>query len=155
MKEGTQISSINVKDLKNHDINLIEKYKGQNLLIIIYNNQCLGCTGRGIPLAYELGKEFRHIQPIAIHTRFDHNESICAKASFKPTTVNEIREIFTTGKEPFPIYLDEDNSVYKQFESKGTPQWLIINREGKLFRSFFGSMEGAQNRLGYSIMSLK
>jgi len=145
MKENTVIKSIVVKDLEENYINLMKDYKNKNLLLIIYNNQCLGCTGRAIPLAYEFKNNFDNITVIGIHTNF----------GIKKTSVQDIKSIFTSGELPFPIYLDEDASVYNQFESMGTPQWLIITKDGKLYRSIFGSQEGAQNRLSYAIASLK
>lgn len=145
MKENKKIESIIVKDFEGKSINLMKEYKNKNLLLIIYNNQCLGCTGRAIPLAYELNNNFENITVVGIHTNFGNNK----------TSAQDIKSIFTNGELPFPIYLDEDASVYNQFESLGTPQWLIITKEGILYRSIFGSQEGSQNRLSYAIASIQ
>ena len=64
--ENTPIQSIIVQDFDYKDLELLEKYKGNPLLIIIYNNQCLGCTGRAIPLAYEFQQEYDILQVIGI-----------------------------------------------------------------------------------------
>lgn len=144
LKKEMMIESIKVQDFDSNELDLLKKYKGNPLLIIIYNNQCLGCTGRAIPLAYEYGKEFEKLQVIGIHSNFGEN----------PTTEKDIKSIFTIGKLPFPIYLDEEHKVYDQFNSEGTPQWLLITSEGLLFRSIFGSQAGSQNRLLYALESL-
>ena len=47
------IESIAVTDFEGNRVDLLTEYKGIPLLLIIYNNACLGCTGRAIPLAYE------------------------------------------------------------------------------------------------------
>lgn len=140
-KENTVLDAILVQDFEEHTIDLLKKYPKQALLIIIYNNQCLGCTGRAIPLAYEFQQKHKEIQVLGIHTNFSNNK----------VTESDIKSIFTIDTLPFPIYLDEDRKVYDQFESEGTPQWLLINKNGTLFRSIFGSQEGAQNRLSYAI----
>lgn len=46
------IASINVHDLDGNPVDLMQKYSGKPLLLIIYNNDCLGCIGRAIPLAF-------------------------------------------------------------------------------------------------------
>jgi peroxiredoxin len=144
MKENSQVDSIIVTDFEENEINLMEKYQGENLLIIIYRNQCLGCAGRAIPLAYDFKNEFKDLQVIGIHTNFGTEK----------TTEEEIKSIFTIDELPFPIYIDEKHEVFDQFDSEGTPQWLIINKKGVLFRSLFGSQEGSQNRLMYALEDL-
>jgi len=113
-------------------------------LIIIYNNQCLGCTGRAIPLAYDFKNEFKELQVLGIHSNFTSQK----------ITEADIKSIFTIDKLPFPIYIDEGAKVYKQFESEGTPYWLLINSDGKLCKSIFGSQESAKNRLMYALNEL-
>ena len=109
-KENELIESILVHNFNESEVDLIQKYRGKPLLIIIYNNQCLGCTGRAIP--------------------------------------------FTIDELPFPIYLDCGRSVYDQFDSLGTPQWILITKDGLFSRSIFGSQDGAQNRLMYALQQV-
>lgn len=138
------IESIEVTDFEGQRVNLMHIYKGKPLLLIIYNNACLGCTGRAIPLAYDFQQSNASVQVIGIHSNFGSLE----------VTKEEIKSIFTSGEVPFPIYIDKNHKVYDQFNSEGTPQWVLITREGELYRSFFGSQEGAQNRLGYALDEL-
>lgn len=144
MLENTPINSIIVSDFESTEFDLLEKYAGKNLLVIIYRNQCLGCAGRAIPLAYDFQNEFDNLQVIGIHTNFGKEK----------TTEEEVKSIFTIDELPFPIYLDENHSVFDQFESEGTPQWLIIRPDKTLFRSIFGSQTGAQNQLKYALEDL-
>lgn len=137
------IQSISVKDFDGNIINLVQKYKNKLLLIIIYNNDCLGCTGRAIPLAYEFQQQYPTIQVIGIHADFLNKEG----------TKTTIKNIFTSGRIPFPIYIDEHHKVYDQFNSEGTPQWLMISEKGELLRSIFGSQDNAKNRLYYALES--
>lgn len=139
--ENEIIPAIIVTDFKQNKLDLLKKYAQKKLLILMYNNQCLGCTGRAIPFAYQLQLENPEIQVVGIHTVFNKQQA----------TETEIKSIFTSGELPFPIYLDEDHSVFDQFESSGTPQWVLITEAGKLYRSLFGSQEAAQNRLFYAL----
>ncbi|MUU77098.1 TlpA family protein disulfide reductase [Winogradskyella endarachnes] len=136
--------TINVLDLDNNPVNLMQVYNSKILLVIIYNNDCLGCTGRAIPLAYEFQQIFAEIQVVGIHADFVGREG-------SKTT---IKSIFTSGEIPFPIYIDKDHKVYDQFNAEGTPQWLLFTEQGELFRSVFGSQSNAKNRLYYALESL-
>ncbi|WP_338732910.1 TlpA family protein disulfide reductase [Mangrovimonas cancribranchiae] len=139
-----KISSIVVQDFEHNSIDLLSTYQDQNLLLLLYNNQCLGCTGRAIPLAYKLQNMFPNITVIGIHSNFNNEK----------TTEDDIKSIFTTKQLPFPIYLDENHVTYDAFNSEGTPQWLIINKDNTLYRSIFGSQANAENRLLYALESL-
>lgn len=138
------IQSIPVLDLDGVPIDLMTTFRNTVLLIIIYNNDCLGCTGRAIPLAYEFQQQYPAIQVVGIHADFVNREG----------TKANIKSVFTSGETPFPIFIDEQHKVFDQFNSEGTPQWLLISEKGELFRSIFGSQDNAQNRLFYALESL-
>ncbi|HLW39392.1 MAG TPA: hypothetical protein VKX31_03300 [Brumimicrobium sp.] len=118
---------------------LIEKEKLN--LILFYNTNCLGCTGRAIPLAYKLSQEYKFISLLVIHSNF-------RIASFDR---EEILSVFTDQKSPFEIYREEKNELYSHFDCEGTPHWLLVNGEGEMLHSFFGSQDGAQLKLEYAI----
>ncbi|CDF79340.1 conserved hypothetical protein containing thiore doxin-like fold [Formosa agariphila KMM 3901] len=141
---NTLIQHIPVIDLDREPVDLISAYRNKILLIIIYNNDCLGCTGRAIPLAYEFQQTFPSIQVIGIHADFKNREG----------NKDTIKAVFTSGEVPFPIYIDQHHKVFDQFNAEGTPQWLLISEQGELFRSIFGSQDNAQNRLHYALESL-
>ncbi|WP_397362747.1 TlpA family protein disulfide reductase [Olleya sp. R77988] len=138
------VQSIKVTDLDGNAIDLMTAFKNQVLLLIIYNNDCLGCIGRAVPLAYKFKQDYPSIQVVGIHADFVNREG----------TKANIKSVFTSGKIPFPIYIDQHHKVYDQFEAEGTPQWLLISKKGDLFRSIFGSQDNAQNRLYYALESL-
>lgn len=138
------VSTIKVRDLEGRDIDLMQEYKGSALLIVIYNNACIACTGRAIPLAYDFQQKNKALKVVAVHSNM--NKEIVTK--------EEILHIFTTKEAPFSIYIDADRKVYDQFEAEGTPQWVLITSEGRLYRSIFGSMAGAHNRLLYALEEL-
>ncbi|MBU2938510.1 TlpA family protein disulfide reductase [Lacinutrix sp. C3R15] len=141
---NTLVQSIPVLDLDGHAVDLMTRYKNKVLLLLIYNNDCLGCTGRAIPLAYEFQQQYPNLQVVGIHADFVNREG----------TKETIKSIFTSGENPFPIYIDKHHKVFDQFQAEGTPQWVLISNKGELFRSIFGSQENAQNRLYYALQSL-
>ena len=139
-----KIDEIKVKTLDGAVIELITLYSDMPLLLLFFNIQCLGCVGRAIPLAYSYLQEFNGLNVVAIHTTFGKEE----------VGKNDILNIFTSRELAFQIYFDIGKINYEKFECEGTPHWILIDSSGNVSRSFFGSQEGAQNRLIYALEEL-
>lgn len=139
-----KINHITVNTLDGEAIDLVKEYKNKPLLILFYNNQCLGCTGRAIPLAYQFSKDYPELSVIAIHSIFG-NQTISKQ---------DILDIFTLKEIPFPIYFDQHQKWFDFFKCEGTPHWIILNTEANVFKSFYGSQENSQNRLYYALEEL-
>lgn len=111
-------------------------------LILFYNTNCLGCTGRAIPLAYKLANDFDFINLIVIHSNFRP----------MPFTKDEVLSVFTNHESPMEIYRETKHELYDYFDCDGTPHWLIMTEHGEVVHSFFGSQDGAQLKLEYAIL---
>ncbi|MFA5575114.1 MAG: thioredoxin family protein [Brumimicrobium sp.] len=114
-------------------------------LVLFYNTNCLGCTGRAIPFAYNLSKEYNFINLIVIHSNFRN----------QPFVKEEILSVFTDQKSPIVIYREEFNELYSYFDCDGTPHWFVIDAEKNITHSIFGSMDGSQMKLNYAILEFK
>ncbi|MGO3690515.1 MAG: TlpA family protein disulfide reductase [Psychroflexus halocasei] len=134
----------NIKDvdLKKHPLKA-DFFKEKTTLVLFYNNDCLGCTGRAIPFGYELKEEFG-IQVILIHSNFSF--SVDRK---------DIESIFSTPELPLEVFIDENHFAYDQFQCEGTPHWLLIDKDLNITQSIFGSQPNAQNRIIYSLAEMK
>lgn len=139
-----KIEEIKVKTPDGEIVDLAEIYRGKPLLLLFFNIQCLGCVGRAIPLAYDYLQEFKNLNAVAIHTNFRKEE----------VTKDDIINIFTSKELPYPIYFDIDKTNYEKFECEGTPHWILINKEGEINKSIFGSQDGSQTRLLYALEEL-
>ena len=144
MDTSNIITSIKVTDFENNEVDLLEKYPNKPILLLFYNNACLGCTGRAIPLAYQFKQDYKNIEVIGIHSNFTSND----------VSKKDILSIFTIKELPFPIYIDRDHKTYDFFNSEGTPQWILLTSKGEVYRSIFGSQDNAQNRLYYALENL-
>lgn len=136
MHTPTTISSFN-----GHIVDLVELCKQSNCLLLFFNKSCIGCTGRAIPLAYKLSKDFTNLNILIIHSDFGTDK----------TTLEDINALFRTGEAPFQIYNDSEAKLYQHFKCEGVPHWIILNKEANISRSIFGSQEAAQNRLYYAL----
>lgn len=134
-------TKIKLKTLENNDIFLEELLVKEKVnLLLFYNTDCLGCTGRAIPFAYKISESNKEkLNLIVIHVDF----------AFKKHDKDEILDIFYSKKSPFSIYKDENASLYKVLGCEGTPHWIVLSKEGEVKKSIFGSQQNAQNRLHY------
>lgn len=143
-KETTNMnySTITLTDLKDQEHTLSSLIQKKKLnLILFYNTNCLGCTGRAIPLAYKLHKEYSFLALTVIHSNFRK----------EPFSKDEVLSVFTDQESPIPIYRELNHELYDSFNCEGTPHWVLMNDKEEILYSFFGSQEGAQLKLQYAI----
>lgn len=113
------------------EIPTVNDYLGKPLLLLFFSLGCPGCLGRAIPYAnrvvYENGER---INVLGIHTNFEGID-------FK-------QERFETAKEElyirFPFFKDKNyDTTLLNYGAGGTPHWILVNEEGKVSYSIFGS----------------
>lgn len=136
--------SFELQDLEGKPISSQMALGGSPTLLLFWNLRCLGCTGRAIPLAYEYQLQFDNLNVIGVHSNF--NGEVVDQAA--------IEEIFVSKELPFTMYQDMDHRAYDHFDCEGTPHWVLFTPDGEVFRSFFGSQLGNQNRLEYALEAL-
>src|SRR5690554_3107910 len=106
-----QIPAIRLTDLQeeNHSFSTLIA-SGKLNLVLFYNTHCLGCTGRAIPLAYSLQKEYQFLNLIVIHSNFRKTEF----------TKEEVLSVFTDQESPLEIYREPFHELYDFFSCEGT-----------------------------------
>lgn len=134
-------STLPVYTLEGLPVDPLREAAGSPTLVLFYHSACLGCTGRALPLAYQLSQEYKKLQLVVVHADFPS----------MPVSRDELLAIFTAAQPPFPIYRDPGAREYHRYEAEGTPHWLLFQADGTLSHSFFGSQKGAQNRLYYAL----
>lgn len=128
-----------LKSYCDKQIDLNKLYESK--LLLFFNKNCLGCTGRAIPFAHKLMKQYKELPIFIIHSDFGQNE----------TSINELNALFSAGHSPFPIFIDKQGALHNQFQCEGVPHWILLDKQNNINRSIFGSQEGAQNRISYAI----
>jgi len=108
-----------------------EDFLGRPLLLLFFSLGCPGCLGRAIPYAnrivYEKGTQ---MNVLGIHTNFE--------------ALDFSKEQFETAKEKyfirFPFFKDQNyDTTFLDFGAGGTPHWILVDAEGKVNYSIFGS----------------
>jgi len=122
----------------------LEQFFGRPLLLLFYHLGCLGCIGRALPFAKKLAEVYPDLQIVGIHT---------SPGSLKYNTEEVLAQAGETNL-PFPIFFDEGHRTYDLYGAEGTPHWVLLDANGKLFRSIFGSMANARQRLDYALLEI-
>ncbi|WP_460218149.1 peroxiredoxin family protein [Psychroserpens sp. MEBiC05023] len=112
------------------DIPKLENLQGKPLLILFFYLGCPGCKGRAIPFANKLVYENTPIHIIGIHSRFEG----------KVYSNEELKQAKDEFYIRFPYYSDKNHDdTFKSFEAGGTPHWILLNKDGEIVQSIFGS----------------
>jgi peroxiredoxin len=138
-----QASSYTLNNLESKEVELSQLLLEDKInLLLFYNTNCLGCTGRAIPFGYDLWKKNPNkLNLIVVHVDF----------GIKEHKTEEILDIFHTKASPFPIYRDQAAALYNALDCEGTPHWIVLSDKGEVLNSIFGSQDNAQMRLHYML----
>lgn len=119
-------------------------YSNQPLLIVFFSLGCPSCLGRAIPYANRVVVENGDkMKVLGIHTDFHHN--------------GYTLEQFQNAKDEFyirfPFFRDaEYDRTFRDFGAGGTPHWILLDADGKVTYSLFGSdPNNALLKLDYKI----
>ena len=123
---------------------------GKPGLVMLFNLECPGCIGRGVPFIKRLEQEHgERLQLVMVHTAYGHKAY--PREQVVPT-LTRFAESFA--RLPVPVALDVDGSLAEAWGAEGTPHWLVYDAAGNQVRSIYGSQENAQTRLAYLLEEL-
>lgn len=122
----------------------VSDYQGKPTLILFFSVTCAGCMGRALPLSAQVTYLYPGLNVVAIHSQF---ESLARTPDF-------IRDNLAEYDLPFRVLLDNDHRTFDAYEAEGTPHWVILDADGNITRSFFGSQPNAQQRLDFALREM-
>ena len=106
-------------------------FLGKPLLILFFSLGCPGCLGRAIPYAnrivYENGDKMK---VLGIHTNFEGID-------FPVERFEKAKKDFYIR---FPFFKDKNfDTTFLNYDAGGTPHWILVDENGKVNYSIFGS----------------
>lgn len=118
----------------------IGKLKGKVIAIHAFQMLCPGCVLHGVPQAQKLFETFNseHVVVLGLHTVFEHHEAMQEKS---------LRAFLHEFKVKFPVGIDQPlvgtdiPQTMNLYQMRGTPTWIIIDKEGELKIHSFGQMD--------------
>lgn len=118
----------------------IEKLKGKVIAIHAFQMLCPGCVLHGVPQAQKLYETFNadHVAVLGLHTVFEHHEAMQEKS---------LRAFLHEFRVKFPVGIDQSSNgmaipqTMNLYQMRGTPTWIIIDKNGELKLHSFGQME--------------
>jgi len=128
---GKPLPNWSIETIFGEQIPSIEDYQGKHLLILFFSLGCPGCLGRAVPYAnrviYENGAK---INVLGIHTNFEGIDF----------SLNQFEKAKEELYIRFPFYKDKNyDTTFLNYGAGGTPHWILVDREGKVDYSIFGS----------------
>jgi len=111
--------------------------RGKVVALYAFQMLCPGCVSHGIPQAQLIRDTFdaEDVAVIGLHSVFEHHDVMTRRAL--EVFIHEYRI-------QFPVALDMPSSngpvplTMEQYQLRGTPSLLLIDRQGKLRYSHFG-----------------
>ncbi|MCQ0110954.1 AhpC/TSA family protein [Zhouia amylolytica] len=127
---GKTIPEWQLLPIFNEKVPTVKDFRGKPLLILFFYLGCPGCKGRAIPYANRIIYEDLGVNVIGIHTRF-------AGKVYTDEQLQAIKEEFHMR---FPYYRDKpEATTFNTYFAGGTPHWVLVNSEGTVVQSMFGS----------------
>lgn len=118
----------------------IEKLRGKVIAIHAFQMLCPGCVLHGVPQAQKLYDTFSsdYVAVLGLHTVFEHHEAMQEKS---------LRAFLHEFRVKFPVGIDQPSTdmdipqTMNLYQMRGTPTWIIIDRNGELKLHAFGQMD--------------
>jgi len=128
---GKPLPNWSIETIFGDEIPTIESYQGKPLLILFFSLGCPGCLGRAVPYANRVVYENdEKIKVLGIHTNFEGIDF----------PINRFEEAKEELYIRFPFFRDKDHdTTFLNYGAGGTPHWILVNKEGKVDYSIFGS----------------
>ncbi len=116
--------------------------QGKPTLLLFFSLGCLGCLSRGVPLAQQFAINYPELNVIGVHSNFGNN----------PYSAGQVQALVDERELQFPVLMDEGHVTYDSFEAEGTPHWVLLDEQGQVEKSFFGSQPNSVQRLTYAML---
>ena len=147
IKLNSTLSEWSLDTIFGEKVPSLNSYHGKPMLILFFSLGCPGCLGRAIPYANRIVYENSdYINVVGIHTDF-HQTDFDTKQFIKAKEEFHIR---------FPFYRDQEfDKTFTDYGAGGTPHWIILDSEGIVKYSLFGSdPNNALLKLDYKIAEI-
>ncbi len=125
--------------------------RGRVVVIEAFQMLCPGCVSHAIPQAIKIRELFSEgeVAVIGLHTVFEHHGAM---------TPVSLEAFIHEYRIPFPVAVDAASEsgpiprTMAAYQMRGTPTTILIDREGKLRKQYFGAESDMS--MGAEIMSL-
>ncbi len=131
LKLGKKLPAWTLESIFDDAIPNVKQFEGKPLLILFFSLGCPGCLGRALPYANRVVVENGDkINLLGIHTNFEgidirYDKFEAAKEEF------HIR---------FPFFKDKNfDTTFLNYGAGGTPHWILVDENGLVEYSIFGS----------------
>ena len=123
-----------------NDVTDVADLTGKWSVLLFFNVGCAGCTGRAIPFTREIVERYPGVNVVAIHTDFEST-----------TSAERLQIIADDFGLPYPLVRDGGKATFEAYAAEGTPHWVILDPQGNVHKSIFGSLGTTLQRIEYTL----
>ena len=124
------LPSVTLKDLKNKPHRLELLVEGQVTLINFWATYCVPCR-----------KEMKHLD--RIHATYaDSGAQVIGISIDNARTVGRVKSLVRSQKLDYPILLDTEQKLYKNFNTSAMPFSILVNTNGEIVWQHTGYIPG-------------
>lgn len=129
------LPQVKLKDLKNKVLNTNDLVAGKITLINFWATYCVPCR-----------KEMKHLNRIS-ETYADQNVQVVGVSIDDSRTVGRVKSMVKSQKLKYPILLDTEQKLYKNFNTSAMPFSILINPEGNILWEHTGYIPGDESKM--------
>ena len=119
----------------------LKEWEGSYGLFLLFNKGCLTCKTRALPLLKQWTQYYPALKTAAVHTRL-------GSGTYRMEEIAVLQKEFNLN---YPLFIDQETQTFNAFKGEGTPHWVLIDQNGQVIKSIFGSRPNALQRIDYFI----
>ena len=124
-----------------HDRFYLNQYRGQVVVLVFWATWCSSCKQELVALK-------------SLAENFPQNLFMIASICTDPEAVDAVKAIVRSLDIPYPVLLDQGANVFRQYNLRGYPTTLIIDRQGRVSFIRFGYSPAIMKQITMKIESL-
>lgn len=123
-------------------VSRLTDFLGRPLLVLFFSIDCPACVGRALPFSRLVAARYPALRIVGIHSQLEGGRA---------HTPEQVRAVAERQQFSHPVLLDDGGTTFSAYGASGTPHWVLIDAQGIVRKSFWGSTQGPQQRLEYAL----
>ncbi len=139
-QESKTLPQSSLKDLKNKTVTSTQLTAGKLTLINFWATYCVPCR-KEMPLLNDLHEKYS-----------DQNVQVLGIAIDDSRTVGRVKSVIKSMKLDYPIALDTEQKLYKNFNTSAMPLSVLVSADGSILWEHTGYIPGDEKKMEAEIV---
>jgi cytochrome c biogenesis protein CcmG/thiol:disulfide interchange protein DsbE len=139
-QESRTLPQSNLKDLKNKTVSSSKATDGKITLINFWASYCVPCR-KEMPLLDDLNEKYA-----------ENNVQVLGVSIDDSRTVSRVQSVIKSMKLEYPILLDTEQKLYKNFNTQAMPFSILVDADGVILWEHTGYVPGDEKEMEKQIL---